>query len=74
MTVQLEFKLRAALCRKLAQREPANRTYWMAEADHWERLSNEELRNAEEKTALISNGRSLASEHRRPMPSIDLDQ
>ncbi len=55
MTVRSEFKLRAALCRKLAQREPANRTYWMAEAGHWERLSKEELRNAEAKAGLISN-------------------
>jgi hypothetical protein len=64
MTVQSEFKLRAALCRKLAQREPANRTYWMAESDHWERLSKEELRDAEAKAGLISNRKNLASEHR----------
>jgi hypothetical protein len=38
MAGQSEFNLRAVLCRKLAQREPANRAYWMAEADYWLRL------------------------------------
>ena len=33
MTGQLEFSLRATLCRKLAKREPANRVLWMAEAE-----------------------------------------
>jgi hypothetical protein len=41
MTDQSEFSSRAALCRKLAQREPANRTFWMAEAENWSRLSKE---------------------------------
>lgn len=43
MTSQLEFASRAALCRKLAQREPANRTFWMAEAENWSRLSKEKI-------------------------------
>ena len=43
MTSQLELSLRAALCRQLAKREPANRTLWMAEAENWSRLSNERL-------------------------------
>ena len=41
MTDQSELNSRAALCRKLAQREPANRTFWMAEAENWSRLSRE---------------------------------
>ena len=41
MTDQSELNSRAALCRKLAQREPANRTLWMAEAESWLRLSKE---------------------------------
>lgn len=41
MTDQSELNSRAALCRKLAQREPANRTFWMAEAEKWSRLSKE---------------------------------
>jgi hypothetical protein len=43
MTGQSEFNSRAALCRELALREPANRTFWMAEAEHWSRLSKEQL-------------------------------
>ena len=43
MIGQSEFKSRAALCRKLARREPANQTYWMAEAENWARLSNQIL-------------------------------
>ena len=41
MTGQSEFNSRAALCRELAQLEPANRTFWMAEAEKWSRLSKE---------------------------------
>jgi len=41
MTDQSELNSRAALCRKLAEREPANRTLWMAEAENWSRLSKE---------------------------------
>ena len=41
MTDQSELSSRAALCRTLAQREPANRTFWMAEAENWSRLSKE---------------------------------
>ena len=44
MTDQSELTSRAALCRKLAQREPANRTFWMAEAENWSRLSKEKIR------------------------------
>ena len=40
-----EFNSRAALCRELAQREPANRTFWIAEAEHWSRLSKEKWRD-----------------------------
>jgi hypothetical protein len=39
MADQAELNSRAALCRKLAQREPANRMFWMAEAENWSRLS-----------------------------------
>ncbi len=44
MTEQSELNSRAALCRRLAQREPANRTFWMAEAENWSRLSREKPR------------------------------
>jgi hypothetical protein len=44
MSNQLELNLRAALCRQLAKREPANRALWMAEAENWSPLSKEKLR------------------------------
>jgi hypothetical protein len=44
MSTQLECSARAALCMRLAKREPANRILWMAEAEHWSRLSKERLR------------------------------
>jgi hypothetical protein len=43
MASQLELAARAALCRQLAEREPANRVFWMAEAENWSRLSNGKL-------------------------------
>lgn len=44
MTSQLELTSRAALCRQLAKREPANGVFWMAEAENWSRLSKQGLR------------------------------
>ena len=44
MTSQLELNSRAALCRQLAEREPANRALWLAEAENWLRLSKDKLR------------------------------
>ena len=48
MTERSELNSRAALCRRLAQREPANRTFWMAEAENWSRLSKEKPRAEDE--------------------------
>ena len=48
MIDQLEFDLRATLCRQLAKREPANQSFWMAEAENWSRLSKERSRGAAE--------------------------
>jgi hypothetical protein len=50
MTSQLEFASRAALCKQLAKREPANRALWMAEAGKWTRLSKETFRGKTSKT------------------------
>ena len=44
MTSLQEFTSRAALCRQLAKREPANGVLWMAEAENWSRQSKEKLR------------------------------
>jgi hypothetical protein len=54
MTDQSELNSRAALCRKLAQREPANRTLWIAEAENWSRLSKRQLRG--ENSVKIDSG------------------
>jgi hypothetical protein len=48
MTDQLEFSLRAMLCRQLARREPENRILWMAEAESWSRLSKRKGRGRAE--------------------------
>jgi hypothetical protein len=48
MAGQLEFNLRAMLCRQLAMREPENRILWMAEAENWTRLSKEKRRGSTE--------------------------
>jgi len=39
MTSSLEFSARAALCRKLATREPNSKNLWLAEAERWSRLT-----------------------------------
>jgi hypothetical protein len=44
MSTELECSARAALCKRLAKREPANRILWMAEAENWSRLSKKRLR------------------------------
>lgn len=54
MVNQSELNSRAALCRKLAQREPDNRTFWMAEAETWSRLSKGKPRD--EDGARIDSG------------------
>jgi hypothetical protein len=61
MIDQLEFDLRATLCRQLAEREPANRAFWMAEAESWSRLSKEKSRGAESRGAAEENSGIPAS-------------
>jgi len=41
MSSQSECSARAALCVRLAKREPGNTNLWMAEAQNWSRLSKE---------------------------------
>ncbi|WP_247407968.1 hypothetical protein [Bradyrhizobium sp. 76] len=43
MMSQFELSSRAALCRQLANQDPANQTVWMAEARSWSRLAAEML-------------------------------
>ncbi|MDE5455433.1 hypothetical protein GWE18_21855 [Bradyrhizobium sp. CSA112] len=57
MIDQLEFELRATLCRQLAKREPANRIYWIAEAESWSRLSKERSGGAAEEKSIPASRR-----------------
>ena len=60
MTDQSELNSRAALCRKLAQREPANRTFWMAEAENWSRLSKEKPHGEDSRKDRFRNSGALS--------------
>jgi hypothetical protein len=55
MANQLELRARAALCKQLAKREPTNRVLWMAEAENWSRLSNENLRGEPEQKPVTAS-------------------
>jgi hypothetical protein len=55
MASQLELSARAALCRQLAEREPTNRVFWMAEAENWSRLSNEKFRGEPEQKSVTAS-------------------
>ena len=39
----MEFRAQARLCRQLAMREPKNGIYWLAEAERWSRLAQDEI-------------------------------
>jgi len=39
----VEFRARATLCRQLAGCEPKNGNYWLAEAEKWSRLAQNEI-------------------------------
>ena len=39
----MEFRAQARLCRQLAIREPKNRIYWLAEAERWSSLTQDEI-------------------------------
>ena len=43
MTGLLEFNARAALCRQLAEVEPDSKNLWLAEAERWSRLAQDEI-------------------------------
>ena len=69
MTTRLEFILRAALCRQLAKREPANRSLWMAEAENWLRLLKEKLQGDAEARSVPARPGLRA---RHPLPDFGL--
>jgi hypothetical protein len=39
----MELSAKAALCRQLAVREPANSAIWLAEAERWSHLADDEM-------------------------------
>jgi hypothetical protein len=43
MTSLLEIHARAALCRQLAKREPNSKSLWLAEAERWSHLAQDEM-------------------------------
>ena len=55
MASRLELSARAALCRELAKREPANGVLWMTEAENWSRLSNEKLRGEPQQKSVAAS-------------------
>lgn len=66
MTSQSELRSRAALCAQLAEREPANRALWMAEAETWARLSTESFpANQGKRRAADNNASTRLTDIRR---------
>jgi hypothetical protein len=54
---------------QLAKREPANRVFWMAEAENWSRLSNEDSAASPSKhQAADSNASSARRADEDPLP------
>jgi hypothetical protein len=49
----VEFRAQAKLCRQLAICEPMNRIYWLAEAERWSRLAQDEISAHYEECNLI---------------------
>jgi hypothetical protein len=39
----VEFRAQATLCRQLAMCEPKNSSHWLAEAERWSRLAQDEI-------------------------------
>jgi hypothetical protein len=55
MASQLELRSRAALCIQLANREPANRVLWIAEAESWSRqAASQSKHQAADSNAIIA--------------------
>ena len=56
----VEFRAQARLCRQLAIYEPKNRIYWLAEAERWSRLAQDEI-SAHYEECNVSQLRDAAS-------------
>ena len=64
----MEFRAQARLCRQLAIREPKNRIYWLAEAERWSRLTQDEI------SATTKNATSLSCVMQLPARMLWLEQ
>jgi hypothetical protein len=53
MMSHFELSSRAALCRQLAKREPNSRALWLAEAERWSRLAQNDIASHYEDCNLI---------------------
>ena len=53
MISHFEMSSRAALCRRLAKRERNNGALWLAEAERWSRLAQDEVASHYEECNLI---------------------
>jgi hypothetical protein len=70
MASQLELRSRAALCIQLANREPANRVLWIAEAESWSRQSNKNFAASQSKHQAADSRAIIASKADRNPPAI----
>jgi hypothetical protein len=73
MTSHLELNSRAALCRRLAAREPSGKAYWLAEADSWLRLSREPGHAVVTEGAALTGYRGRATPYRHDGPDTKSD-
>ena len=63
MMSPFELNSRAALCRRLANWDPANRSIWLAEARTWSRLLDETLQHEVASRIAVAN-RFFAALHK----------
>ena len=56
----VKFRAQAKLCRQLAISESKNRIYWLAEAERWSRLAQDEI-SAHHEECNVSQLRDAAS-------------
>jgi len=73
MTSHLEMSSRAALCRRLAAREPSSKVYWLAEAESWSRLSREPGHTIVTEGTALAGHRGCAAPYRYDGPGAKGD-
>ena len=66
----VEFRAQATLCRQLAMCEPKNSSHWLAEADRWSRLAQDEISAHYQECNVIQPSYTVSAKHFR---SNDVD-